>query len=180
MEQLIGVAVGGSCASEYGTGIEKLIPDSGGEVFPLRIFGIDSGLLRIEGNVAEAAGHSDYIRAHQVGIVVVARIGIISVGVPSFASRAVELWIGIDSQTNNARRSSVHRGVDALLRTAYVEPQTELVCCRGLRHSRLIDQAQVFEPGRAAPGIDSLQQVCNTITALCHPVPEDLIARCPQ
>src|SRR5947209_7553329 len=137
------------------------------DVRPLGILRILWRIARIHADVAEAARHADAIRLHQVGAVVIRRIGVIALRAPRLLGLFIERWIGEEPQAENTRGIAVQRSdgdvlaaradLDAgILRfvlvrigsasgLAIVEPEAEAVGARPgrLLKARLIDQPEV-------------------------------------
>ena len=66
-------------------------------------------LHRARADVAEAAGHADAVRPHQVLAVVVARVGVVALGVPGLGRLLVEVRVREQAQADDAGARSRRR-----------------------------------------------------------------------
>src|SRR5688572_62718 len=76
---------------------------------PFRVFGISRRVRWIGTDMTESTRHSYSIRAYQLLILVVSRVGVIPFGVPFCRRSGVEIRIGEKSQTDDARSISIVR-----------------------------------------------------------------------
>ncbi len=156
-----------------------LCPHRRTEVCQLRALRVGGRVHRARAHVAKAAGHADPVGPHQILAVVIARIGVVALGVPSLCGLGVKGGIGEQAQADDAagitivgayRLSGtvakgltpgadgharvlglVFEGVRCAVLAAHVEPQAAAVWIGALRlvEAGLVEHPEVLPAGRA-------------------------------
>src|SRR5262245_61249438 len=80
---------------------EILRADDGAKIFPRWMLGVGWWSERVWPDMAEPAGHTDPVRAHQILVQVVVRIRVIALGIPVLARLFVEGWVGKQAQSDD-------------------------------------------------------------------------------
>ena len=83
--------------------------DVGAEILPLRIFRIGRRLNGIRPNMAKGARHSDTVGPDQLFVVVIARIVVKTLWIPTLRCGLVKVRVGKEAQADNAGWVAVER-----------------------------------------------------------------------
>src|SRR6187402_1698765 len=143
---------------------EELGADIRAEIGPRRPLGILRRLHRVRADVAERTRHRHAVWLHQVALLVIGLIAVITFGVPGSARLLVEVRVGEESQSDDAGGFAVVRadghglaasanlntlilllvleGIGLALRIAHVEPQPVAIRirARGFREAWLVHE----------------------------------------